>query len=185
MNRPDLDVSPGTPALPPVVPAVEAPAWEEVAREYGRFLYNLCFRLTADPQDAEDLVQETLLRVRRGLLTYQPGSMEGWLTRIATNCFIDQGRRRSRRPEVPLGEDAERGLPGTPSADEVLLATSISADVQAALMALPVEYRVPVVLCDVAGRSYEEIAETLQVPLGTVRSRIHRGRSLLRRALGG
>lgn len=175
----------GTTPPSPVVAPPEVPAWEEVARDYGRFLYTLCFRLTADPQDAEDLVQETLLRVRRGLLTYQPGSMEGWLTRIATNCFIDQARRRRRRPEVPLGEDADRNLPGTPSAYEVLLASSISADVQAALMALPVEYRVPVVLCDVAGRSYEEIAETLGVPLGTVRSRIHRGRSLLRRALGG
>ncbi|HEX5268116.1 MAG TPA: sigma-70 family RNA polymerase sigma factor [Acidimicrobiales bacterium] len=158
------------------------PAWEEVARDYGRFLYTLAFRLTADRQDAEDLVQETLLRVRRGLRTYQPGSMEGWLTRIATNCFIDQTRRR---PEVPLDDDPDRDLGAAPGADDDLLATSISADVQAALMALPVEYRVPVVLCDVAGRSYEEIAETLSVPLGTVRSRIHRGRSLLRRALGG
>ena len=175
----------GTANGPADVVPVETPAWEEVARDYGRFLYTLAFRLTADRQDAEDLVQETLLRVRRGLRTYQPGSMEGWLTRIATNCFIDQSRRRRRRPEVPLADDPDRDLAAAPGADDDLLATSISADVQAALMALPVEYRVPVVLCDVAGRSYEEIAETLSIPLGTVRSRIHRGRSLLRKALRG
>ena len=183
MSRP---AAPGTGSdAGDVSSSAAVPAWEEVARDYGRFLYTLAFRLTADPQDAEDLVQETLLRVRRGLPTYRPGSMEGWLTRIATNCFIDQARRRRRRPEVPLADDVDRDLPRAPSADEVLMASSISADVQAALMALPVEYRVPVVLCDVAGRSYEEIAETLEIPLGTVRSRIHRGRSLLRISLGG
>ena len=183
--RPAPDGPAGTGAPSTGVSPDGIPAWEEVARDYGRFLYTLAFRLTADRQDAEDLVQETLLRVRRGLRTYRPGSMEGWLTRIATNCFIDQTRRRRRRPEVPLDDDNDRDLRAAPGADDDLLATSISADVQAALMALPPEYRVPVVLCDVAGRSYEEIAETLSVPLGTVRSRIHRGRSLLRRALAG
>ncbi|HEV2368682.1 MAG TPA: sigma-70 family RNA polymerase sigma factor [Acidimicrobiales bacterium] len=158
------------------------PLWEEVARDYGRFLYTLAYRLTNDRQDAEDLVQETLLRVRRGLRTYRPGSMEGWLTRIATNAFIDSTRRR-RRVEVPLADSAERDLPSSPGADDVLAGRSLSVDLQEALMALPVEYRVPVVLCDVAGRSYEEIAEALSVPIGTVRSRIHRGRSQLRRAL--
>ena len=160
------------------------PEWEEVAREYGRFLYNLAYRLTANRSDAEDLVQETLLRVRRGLRTYRPGSMEGWLTRIATNAFIDSTRRR-RRVETPLSESPESRLPSSPSADDVLAGQSLSRDVQAALMALPVDFRVPVVLCDVAGRSYEEIAEALDIPIGTVRSRIHRGRSQLRDALGG
>ena len=159
------------------------PEWEEVARDYGRFLYTLAYRLTANHADAEDLVQETLVRVRRGLRTYRPGSMEGWLTRIATNAFIDSTRRR-RRTEVPLEDGAERQLPSSPSADEVLAGESLSADIQAALMALPVEFRVPVVLCDVAGRTYDEIAEALGIPVGTVRSRIHRGRSQLRDALG-
>ena len=176
---------PGTGQRVPDVSPPGVPEWEEVARDYGRFLYTLAYRLTASREDAEDLVQDTLLRVRRGLRTYQPGSMEGWLTRIATNCFIDQTRRRRRRPEILRGEGTDRDLPPLPPADEVLEARSLSGDLQGALMALPVEYRVPVVLCDVAGRSYEEIADVLSVPIGTVRSRIHRGRSLLRKALAG
>lgn len=160
------------------------PTWEEVARTQGSFLYTLAYRLTADPDDADDLVQETLLRVRRGLLSYQPGSLRGWLTRIATNAFIDQQRRQQRRPMTALPEDAEREMPPSPGADEAAFGTSLDADLQRALMSLPTEFRLPVVLCDVADRPYQEIAEVLHLPLGTVRSRIHRGRLMLRRALG-
>ena len=181
-------MSPGTAPGAADVPGESAqprvPEWEEVARDYGRFLYTIAYRLTANRADAEDLVQETLLRVRRGLRTYRPGSMEGWLTRIATNAFIDSTRRR-RRVETPLSDSTERQLPTSAAADDVLAGETLSSEVQAALMALPVEFRVPVVLCDVAGRSYEEIAGALDIPLGTVRSRIHRGRSQLRHALGG
>src|SRR5207248_9273167 len=75
-----------------------APTWEEVARSHGRFLYTVAYRLTGNREDAQDLVQEVLLRVGRGLETYQPGSMEGWLSRIATNAFPgDGGRRRGKR----------------------------------------------------------------------------------------
>ena len=84
-----------------------APTWEEVARQYGRFLYTVAYRLTGNREDAEDLVQEVLLRVRRGLETYQPGSMEGWLSRIATNAFLDEVRRR--RPRDSQGEPAPLG----------------------------------------------------------------------------
>ncbi|HKY75640.1 MAG TPA: sigma-70 family RNA polymerase sigma factor [Acidimicrobiia bacterium] len=159
----------------------EVPTWEAVARTHGRFLYNVAYRLTGNDDDAYDLVQEALLRVRRGLETYQPGSMEAWLSRIVTNVFLDEVRRRRRRPVEALPEDPERLLPSTPGADEAT--DNLSDDVQAALRRLPEDFRTAVVLCDVVGLSYEEIADALAVPVGTVRSRIHRGRRLLRAAL--
>jgi RNA polymerase sigma-70 factor (ECF subfamily) len=159
------------------------PSWEEVARTYGRFLYTVAYRLTGDHDDAQDLVQEVLLRVRRGLPGYQPGSMEGWLSRITTNAFLDEVRRRKRRPTHALPDDAERLLPPAPTAEEALATRGLPDHVQAAIRRLPPEFRAAVVLCDVAGLSYQEISEALDVPVGTVRSRIHRGRSLLREAL--
>jgi RNA polymerase sigma-70 factor (ECF subfamily) len=159
----------------------EVPTWEEVARTHGRFLYNVAYRLTGNDDDAYDLVQEALLRVRKGLETYQPGSMEGWLSRIVTNVFLDEVRRKRRRPVEVFPEDPERLLPAAPGADE--RTDGLSHDVQAALYRLPEDFRTAVVLCDVVGLSYEEIAEAISVPVGTVRSRIHRGRRLLRAAL--
>jgi len=154
------------------------PTWEEVAREHGRFLYTVAFRLTGTHDDAQDLVQEALLKVRRGLERYQPGSLEGWLARIVTNVFLDDMRRRKRRPTSALPENPDLVLPASPAADEV--SRELPADLQAALASLPEDFRVPVVLCDVADQSYEQIAAALDVPVGTVRSRIHRGRRLLR-----
>ena len=159
------------------------PDWEEIAREYGRFIYTVAFRLTGNEADADDLVQEVLLRVRRGLHTYRPGSMEGWLSRITTNAFLDEVRRRRRRPVEPLPDEADRVLPGAPSVDEAFEASALPEDIQAALTGIPEEFRAAVVLSDVVGLSYAEIAETLGVPLGTVRSRIHRGRGMLRKEL--
>lgn len=159
------------------------PTWEEIARDYGRFLYTVAYRLTGDDHEAQDLVQEVLLRARKGLATYQPGSMEGWLSRIATNAFLDDVRRRQRRPVESLPDDPERVLAGAPSADEALDRAALPDHVQAALRALPDEFRAAVVLCDVVGFSYQEIAESLDVPVGTVRSRIHRGRSMLKEVL--
>ena len=159
------------------------PDWEEVARTYGRFLYTVAYRLSGNHDDAQDLAQEVLLRVRRGLETYRPGSMEGWLSRITTNVFLDEVRRRRRRPQDALPSDPDRVVPPAPAADVALAEQTLSADVQAALSGLPEEFRVAVVLCDVAGRSYQEISEALGVPLGTVRSRIHRGRAVLRQKL--
>lgn len=160
------------------------PSWEDIARTHGRFLYTVAYRLTGNHEDAQDLVQDVLLRVQRGLATYQPGSMEGWLSRITTNAFLDEVRRRRRRPADALPERPETVLPPQPSADEALAAETLPQDVQAALLALPDEFRAAVVMCDVAGLSYQDIADALSVPVGTVRSRIHRGRSLLRAALG-
>jgi RNA polymerase sigma-70 factor (ECF subfamily) len=159
----------------------EVPTWEEVARTHGRFLHNVAYRLTGNDEDAHDLVQEALLRVRKGLQTYRPGSLEAWLSRIVTNAFLDEVRRRRRRPLEALPDDPERLLPPSPPADEAT--DALSDEVQAALRRLPEDFRAAVVLCDVVGLSYEDIASALDVPVGTVRSRIHRGRRMLRRAL--
>lgn len=169
---------------PPAVPA-EVPSWEDVARRYGGFVYTVAYRLTGNHDDAQDLVQEVLLRVHRGLATYRPGTMEGWLSRITTNAFLDDVRRRRRRPVVAIGDGAEEVAPPAPSADEALAASRLGADLQAAIGALPPDYRATLVLCDVVGLGYAEIAEALDVPVGTVRSRLHRARAQLRAALAG
>jgi RNA polymerase sigma-70 factor (ECF subfamily) len=160
------------------------PDWEEVARSYGRFLYTVAYRLTGNQDDAQDLVQEVLLRVRRGLATYVPGSMEAWLSRITTNVFLDEVRRRKRRPVEALPEQPDRILPSAVPPDEMLASISLPEHIQQAISRLPEEFRAAVVLCDVAGLPYAEIATALDVPVGTVRSRISRGRALLREALG-
>jgi len=154
-----------------------------VARDHGRFLYTVAYRLTGNHQDAQDLVQEVLLRVRRGLTTYEPGSMEGWLSRITTNAFLDDVRKRKRRPADAVAEVPESALAVEGDPEAVLARTNLSDDVQAALRDLPDEYRAAIVLCDVLGYDYAEIARQLDVPIGTVRSRIHRGRAQLRKAL--
>ena len=159
------------------------PNWEEIARDHGRFLYTLAYRLTGNDDDAQDLVQEVLLRVRRGLRTYEPGNLEGWLSRITTNAFLDDMRRRRRRPAEVLPEEPDRLAPPTPGADVAFESSVLPSDVQDALRRLPPDYRAAVVLCDVVGLSYEEIGAALDIPLGTVRSRIHRGRAQLRAVL--
>ena len=161
----------------------KVPTWEEVARDHGRFLYMLAFRLTGNNDDAQDLVQEVLLRVRKGLETYRPGSLEGWLSRITTNTFLDEVRRRRRRPVDLFPDDPDRVVPPSDAADVALAAEALPDDVQSALRRLPPDYRAAVVLCDVVGLSYQEIADALDAPVGTVRSRIHRGRSQLREIL--
>lgn len=161
------------------------PTWEEVARNHGRFLYSVAYRLCGNHDDAQDLVQEVLVRVQRGLVTYRPGSLEGWLSRIATNAFLDDVRRRKRRPAdvLPEYEMLDRLAPASVGADEQRALDTLPEHVQEALRDLPDEYRAAVVLCDVVGLSYEEIAESTGVPVGTVRSRIHRGRARLRDVL--
>lgn len=159
------------------------PSWEDVARLYGRTIYNFAYRLTGNADDAHDLVQEVLLRVRKGLLAYTPGSFEGWLWRITRNAFLDDMRRRRRRPTIPLAEGDRDDLGASPAPDEVLAGVRLSEDVEAALLQLPYDFREAVVMCDVVGLSYEEIAQATEVPVGTVRSRIHRGRRMLREVL--
>lgn len=158
--------------------------WEEVARVYGRKIYNFAYRLTGNPDDAHDLVQEVLLRVHRGLSNYQPGSFEGWLWRITRNAFLDDVRRQKRRPTAPLPDEVDRWpQASTESADSEYARISLGDDIQKALLELPLDFREAVVLCDVVGLSYEEISQAVAVPIGTVRSRIHRGRKILRELL--
>lgn len=159
------------------------PTWEEVARDHGRFLYTVAYRLAGNHEDAQDLVQDVLIRVNRGLATYRPGSLEGWLSRITTNAFLDRVRARKRRPLEALPDDPDRVLPAAAAADDALADANLPDHVQAALLALPEDYRAAVVLCDVVGFSYQDIADALDLPVGTVRSRIHRGRSRLRGVL--
>lgn len=146
-------------------------------------MYGVAYRLAGNHFDAQDVVQEALLRVKRGLVSYTPGSLQGWLARIVTNVFLDETRRRKRRPQIALPDDPDRVLVGGPGADDELAMRSLPDHIQAALAALPEEFRVAVVLCDVAGLSYHEIADHAGVSVGTVRSRIHRGRSRLREVL--
>ncbi len=158
--------------------------WEEVARVYGRKIYNFAYRLTGNSADAHDLVQEVLLRVRKGLANYQPGSFEGWLWRITRNAFLDEVRKQKRRPTAPIPDEIDRwDAATTESADLEFDRISLGDDIQKALLELPIEFREAVVLCDVVGLSYEEIASAVAVPVGTVRSRIHRGRKQLRELL--
>ena len=156
------------------------PNWEDVARRYGRKIYNYAYRLTGNPDDSADIVQEVLLRVRTGLERYTPGSFEGWLWRITRNVFLDNIRKQKRRPTIPL-RDYDRGIGvSSPSPDEVLSSVRLSEDVQSALLKLPMDFRECVVLCDVVGLSYDEISDAVDIPVGTVRSRIHRCRKMLR-----
>jgi RNA polymerase sigma factor (sigma-70 family) len=159
--------------------------WEEVARSHGRKIYNYAYRLSGNPHDASDLVQEVLLRVRSGLAEYQPGSFEGWLWRITRNAFLDEVRKRRRRPTLPFPDDSDQVLASfaSPSPDEVLADLRLDDDIQKALSDLPYEFREAVVMCDVIGLSYEEISIAVAIPVGTVRSRIHRGRRILREKL--
>jgi RNA polymerase sigma-70 factor (ECF subfamily) len=160
-----------------------APSWEQVVRDHSARVYRLAYRLSGNAQDAEDLTQETFVRVFRSLADFSPGTFEGWLHRITTNLFLDLVRRRQRIRFDALPEDTER-LPGAaPSPEQVYADTHLDPAIQAALAALTPEFRVAVVLCDIEGLTYEEISATLGIKLGTVRSRIHRGRLQLREAL--
>ncbi len=162
-----------------------APSWDQVVRENSTRVYRLAYRLTGNRYDAEDLTQEVFIRVFRSLATYTPGTFEGWLHRITTNLFLDQVRRKQRIRMDAMGEEADqyamRGDRAEP--ERGFEHANLDHDVQQALDALSPDYRAAVVLCDIEGLSYEEIAVTLGIKLGTVRSRIHRARAQLRTAL--
>jgi RNA polymerase sigma factor (sigma-70 family) len=162
----------------------DLPTWEDIVRLHSARVYRLAYRLTGNPHDAEDLTQEVFVRVFRSLSSYTPGTFEGWLHRITTNLFLDSARRKQRIHFEGLADEMAHRLPGSePTPAQAFDDSHLDDDVQAALKALPPEYRAAVVLCDIEGFSYEEIAVTLGVKLGTVRSRIHRGRAQLRSAL--
>lgn len=164
--------------------AVGVPTWDQIVEDHSARVYRLAYRLTGNAHDAEDLTQEVFVRVFRSLHTYTPGTFEGWLHRITTNLFLDSARRKSRIRFDALPEDADNRLPSAVVApDAAYLNQTFDADVETALASLSPEFRAAVVLCDVEGLSYEEIADVLGLKMGTVRSRIHRGRAMLRSAL--
>ncbi len=167
--------------------------FERDAMEYASQLYSAALRMTRNPADAEDVVQETYLKAYRAYDTFKEGTnLKAWLYRILTNTYINRYRKQQRRPaEVELGElqdlylfkrlgetsGAER------STEEAVLDSMVDTDIKAALESLPERFRMPVLLADVEGFSYKEIAEIIDVPIGTVMSRLHRGRKALQKKL--
>jgi RNA polymerase sigma-70 factor (ECF subfamily) len=157
-------------------------------------LYGAAYRLTRNARDAEDLVQDALLRAYKFWDSFQQDSnCKAWLLRIVTNTFINEYQRRKRSREVldaaTAEQDATDGVlvhataHDKQSPDKALLQASVSDDVQRALESLPDDFRTAVILCDMQGLSYKEIAEIMETPVGTVMSRLFRGRKLLAAAL--
>jgi len=156
-------------------------------------LYGAAMRLTRNPSDAEDLVQETYLRAFRGFGGFTEGTnLKAWLYRILTNQFINTYRKKQREPQIVEGPDdldewylydKLGGRSVEASAETEVLDQIPDADVKAALESLPENFRIPVLLADVEGFSYKEIAEIMETPIGTVMSRLHRGRKALEKAL--
>ncbi|MFD4179542.1 RNA polymerase sigma factor SigE [Rhodococcus sp. NPDC058514] len=173
----------GTAAFDATGDQTTMPSWDELVREHGDRVYRLAYRLSGNAQDAEDLTQETFIRVFRSLSNYQAGTFEGWLHRITTNLFLDMVRRRNRIKMEALPEDYERVPSDRPNPEQIYHDARLDPELQSALDSLAPEFRAAVVLCDVEGLSYEEIGATLGVKLGTVRSRIHRGRQALKEYL--
>ncbi|MDR0626773.1 MAG: sigma-70 family RNA polymerase sigma factor [Bifidobacteriaceae bacterium] len=164
---------------------VRPPAtWEGIAEEYYPFVYRLAWRLTGNTPDAEDLTQETFIRVFRGLDSYKPdGSFEGWLRRITTNLFLDAKRRESRLRFEALDDEAGEVADPVAAQEDLVATLSLGEALGEALAGLSPDMRRALVMCDVEGRSYQEIADVLGVRLGTVRSRLHRARAQARNAM--
>ncbi len=157
-------------------------------------LYSAALRMTRNPADAEDLVQETYLKAYRGYERFQEGTnLKAWMYRILTNSYINRYRAKQRRPDETDISDVEdmylyRRLGGEhsdvgTSAEEAFLSSVTDSTVKAAIEALPENFRIAVLLADVEGFAYKEIAEILDIPIGTVMSRIHRGRKALEKQL--
>lgn len=156
-------------------------------------LYKTALRLTRSSEDAEDLLQETYLKAYRHYASFQPGTnLKAWLFKILKNTFINEYRRRKQLPAqvdfAELEETFESALANTDATatrtpEDELLEHSLDAEVRTSLVALPHNYKVVVLLADIEGYAYKEIADILAIPVGTVMSRLYRGRRLLERAL--
>jgi RNA polymerase sigma-70 factor, ECF subfamily len=194
MSRPAAVVSVARPdAMPSISYTPEELArYERIVHRYARHVYNIAYRMTGNDADARDLTQEAFLRVYRALRRVEPDApLENWLYRIVSNLYIDLLRRRPRGRieslDAPLPTPAGelfRELPDVASNPEAIFEqTQFDGAIQRALGLLSEELRIAVVLCDVEGFSYEEIATILRVPLGTVKSRLHRARQILQQRL--
>ena len=167
----------------------------DLTMEYMGSLYSAALRMTRNPADAEDLVQETYLKAYRAFGSFKEGTnQKAWLYRNLTNTFINSNRARKRRPEQTDIDEVEdlylyRRLGGleavnaSRSPEEEVLEHFTEAEVKGAVEALPEQFRMAVLLADVEGFSYKEIAEILDIPIGTVMSRLHRGRKALQKTL--
>lgn len=161
------------------------PEWADVVAQYADVVYTIAFRLTGDDEEARDLAQDVLIRLHKGLDRYREGNFEGWLYRTTINTFRDRLRKRKRLREDQLPDEPTARMGLAPGVEDAALRHETSGVVQAAVRRLPPEYREAIVLRDFEGRSYDQIAEALEIPAGTVRSRIHRGREQLRQLLRG
>jgi RNA polymerase sigma-70 factor, ECF subfamily len=155
-------------------------------------LYSAALRLTRNPSDAEDVVQETFLRAYRGFAGFEEGTnLKAWMYRILTNTFINSYRKKKRQPTEVLEDELPDwylyeqlgGEGAVDSAETTVLESIPDEDVRAALDSLPEAFRMAVWLVDVEGFSYKETAEILDIPIGTVMSRLHRGRKALEKGL--
>lgn len=169
--------------------------FEELVARYQRQMYRVAYRLTGNHDDAQDLIQDALFEAFRNFHRFETGTrFDRWLYRIMTNRHIDRVRRNSRLPVLSLDQSPEGGDGREQSWDvpsdvgdpaQALVEDVLDERIQAALNALPEEYRQTVILADIEEMSYEEVARVLRCPVGTVRSRLHRGRQLLRERLSG
>jgi RNA polymerase sigma-70 factor (ECF subfamily) len=168
-------------ALVAAARAGDRAALDTLLRRHVDFIHAVCRRLAGNDADADDATQEALIAVTRGIARFDGrSSLRTWLYRVATNACLDELRRKARRPITGITE-VEQDVDGASLDDTV----SDQVALDAALRALPEEFRAPVVLRDVIGMDYQEIATTLELPPGTVRSRIARGRAALAVSLGG
>jgi RNA polymerase sigma-70 factor, ECF subfamily len=165
--------------------------FEVEALPHADLLYNYALRMTNNAADADDLVQETFLKAFRFWEKYEKGTnIRAWLFRIMKNSYINRYRRESKEPDTVDYEEVQNfyntirdTTADSGDSQESMFGRLLDDDVATAIAHLPEDFRTVVILCDIEGLTYEEIAEFLAVPLGTVRSRLHRGRSLLRAEL--
>jgi RNA polymerase sigma-70 factor (ECF subfamily) len=165
--------------------------FESEALPHAGLLTNFALRMTNNAADADDLVQETFLKAYRFWDKYEKGTnVRAWLFRIMKNSYINRYRREVKEPDTVDYDEIQNFYStirdesaGSGGSQELAFGSLLDDDVASAIAALPEDFRTVVILCDIEGLTYEEIAEFLDCPLGTVRSRLHRGRSLLRTKL--